>query len=65
MRNPSRIFVVNVQWPIFDIKSWLFPYLGLNVTCTAVERPDVNIKGTREIAYSLGATNFETYSYHP
>lgn len=38
---------------------------GLNVTCTAVERPDVNISRVRELSYSLGASKFTSCTYHP
>ena len=38
--------------------------LGLTVTCTAVERPDVNIGKVRSLAQSLGAQNFQSYSFH-
>lgn len=38
---------------------------GLIVTCTAVERPDVNISRVRSLSQSLGAPLFSTYSYHP
>mmetsp|Transcript_15879 Transcript_15879/g.23913 ORF Transcript_15879/g.23913 Transcript_15879/m.23913 type:complete len:218 (+) Transcript_15879:71-724(+) len=38
---------------------------GLEVECTAVERPDVNISGVRALAMSLGATEFNKASFHP
>eukprot|EP01034_Spumella_vulgaris_P029472 gene29472-36533_t len=38
---------------------------GLDVTCTAVERPGVNIRNVRELSSSLGATRFTTYPYCP
>ncbi len=39
--------------------------IELDVTCTAIERPDVNINKTRSLALSLGATKFVTSSYYP
>lgn len=38
---------------------------GLQVDCTAVERPDVNIQRVRSLATSLGATSFSSYKYFP
>jgi hypothetical protein len=39
--------------------------LGMQVTCTAIERPDVNISKVRALSSALGATNFKSQSYHP
>lgn len=38
---------------------------GCTVECTAVERPDVDVKAVRELALSLGAVEFRTRSFHP
>jgi molybdenum cofactor biosynthesis enzyme MoaA len=38
---------------------------GLMVTCTAIERPDVDISRVRKLSEALGAQSFKTYSYHP
>jgi TatD family-associated radical SAM protein len=38
---------------------------GLTVTCTAVEKPGINIGNVRSLALSLGAMNFSTYKYQP
>ena len=35
------------------------------VECFAIDRPDVNKKTIRELAYSLGASSFSLASYHP
>ena len=37
----------------------------LSVSCTAIEMPGVDLNSTRSLAYSLGATNFISSSYHP
>ena len=37
----------------------------MDVSCTAVEAPGVNVKGVRELAYALGAPTFIAYKYHP
>jgi hypothetical protein len=39
--------------------------IGLKVDCYAVERPNVRIKDLRELAFSLGAHDFQVMSYHP
>eukprot|EP00240_Pyramimonas_obovata_P007017 CAMPEP_0118924704 /NCGR_PEP_ID=MMETSP1169-20130426/2719_1 /TAXON_ID=36882 /ORGANISM="Pyramimonas obovata, Strain CCMP722" /LENGTH=173 /DNA_ID=CAMNT_0006865835 /DNA_START=191 /DNA_END=712 /DNA_ORIENTATION=+ len=38
---------------------------GLQVTCTAVEHPEVDISATRSLAIALGAVDFTARSYHP
>jgi hypothetical protein len=38
---------------------------NIQVNCTAVERPGINIRGVRELAFSLGASSFKTYPYFP
>lgn len=38
---------------------------GLEVDCTAVERPEVNLEGTRKLALSLGASSFTTSTWFP
>jgi len=38
---------------------------GVNVECTAVDRPGVNIEATRRLAFALGAREFRVRSYHP
>jgi hypothetical protein len=37
---------------------------GLVVTCTAIERPDIDLARVRSLSQSLGAPLFDTYSYH-
>jgi len=38
---------------------------GVNVECTAVDRPGVNITNTKNLALSLGARSFRTRSFFP
>ena len=38
---------------------------GLTVSCSAVERPGVNIGNIRSLALSLGASSFHSYPYFP
>jgi TatD family-associated radical SAM protein len=38
---------------------------GIITNCSAIERPDVNITGVRELAKALGASTFTSASYHP
>jgi hypothetical protein len=38
---------------------------GLDVECTAVERPGVNVAAVRSLALSLGASSFAASSFHP
>lgn len=37
---------------------------GLEVTCTAVERPGVNLAAVRALSQALGAADFQSASYH-
>lgn len=37
---------------------------GMQVTCSAIERPDVSMSKVRALSTALGATNFVSYSYH-
>jgi hypothetical protein len=39
--------------------------MGMNITCTAVERPEVSIQKVRSLALSLGANDFKSYKYFP
>ncbi|CAM9160792.1 unnamed protein product [Ectocarpus fasciculatus] len=39
--------------------------VGLDVECTAVERPDVKISNVRSLALALGATGFRSVKYFP
>lgn len=38
---------------------------GLQVQCTAVERPDVSLSKVRALSSALGASSFQSYPYHP
>lgn len=38
---------------------------GLQVTCTTVERPDINVGKVRALSTALGATDFISYPYFP
>ena len=38
---------------------------GMDVTCTAVEAPGVDIAAVRALASSLGAATFKSRSFHP
>lgn len=38
---------------------------GLEVTCTAVESPTINISSVRSLAFALGASDFSSYTFHP
>jgi hypothetical protein len=40
-------------------------HVGLDVECTAVERPDVNVTAVRALALSLGAATFSSSPYFP
>ena len=52
--------------PIFKIIKYSFVvHLDLDVTCTAVEQPGVNIKNVRDLAISLGARDFVSSKYFP
>lgn len=37
---------------------------GLEVECTAINRPDVNLSNIRALALALGATDLKIHSYH-
>ena len=39
--------------------------VGLDVTATAVETPDIKVKNVRDLAISLGAIEFKSRTYHP
>mmetsp|Transcript_26666 Transcript_26666/g.50687 ORF Transcript_26666/g.50687 Transcript_26666/m.50687 type:complete len:212 (-) Transcript_26666:251-886(-) len=43
----------------------LLAEVGVKVTCTAVERPEVDIAATRSLGMALGAVDFRSRSYHP
>jgi len=38
---------------------------GVYIECTAVDRPDVDLKATEKLALSLGARSFRSRPYHP
>ena len=38
---------------------------GLDVECTAVERPDIQLGNLRALALALGATSFRSVKYYP
>ena len=47
-------------------KSNNFKFLPeLDVTCTAVEQPGINMKNVRDLAISLGARDFVSSKYYP
>jgi hypothetical protein len=38
---------------------------GMDVTCTTVQRPEINVSDVRALAMGLGAMDFKVRSFHP
>lgn len=38
---------------------------GIDVTCTTVQRPEINVSDVRALAMGLGAIDFKVRSFHP
>ena len=54
---------IYIQWKYSTFFAFSLP--ELDVTCTAVEQPGVNMKNVRDLAISLGARDFVSSKYFP